>query len=107
MGQVKNEKARDEVYGKKAKNYFRSHFCFNYRYFNSKFVFCHPIIYKKEPIIPEKKITEKAKEPTDDKQQLVTQAKIWLKATIMTKRLRYWKKIVRTDLLKHNSFFKH
>lgn len=30
---------------------------------------------KKEPIIPEKKITEKAKEPTDDKQQLVTQAK--------------------------------
>lgn len=62
---------------------------------------------KKEPIIPEKKITEKAKEPTDDKQQLVTQAKIWLKATIMTKRLRYWKKIVRTDLLKHNSFFKH
>ena len=29
---------------------------------------------QKEPIIPEK-ITEKAKEPTDDKQQLVTQAK--------------------------------
>ena len=46
---------------------------------------------QKEPIIPEK-ITEKAKEPTDDKQQLVTQAKIWLKATIMTKRLRYWKR---------------
>ncbi|MFP9055547.1 hypothetical protein ACLI2P_16745, partial [Enterococcus faecalis] len=30
---------------------------------------------KKEPIIPEKKITEKTKEPMDDKQQLVTQAK--------------------------------
>ena len=57
---------------------------------------------KKEPIIHEKKITEKTKEPMDDKQQ-----KIWHKAMIMTKRLLYWRKTVKTDLRKHSSFFKH
>ena len=77
----------------KSKNYFRSHFCFNCRYFNFK-SFLSSEHTQKEPIIPEK-ITEKTKEPMDDKQQLVTQAKIWHKAMIMTKRLLYWRKTVK------------
>ena len=89
MGQVKNEKARDEVYGK-SKNYFRATSALTIVILILS-LFLSSDHLQKEPIIPEK-ITEKAKEPTDDKQQLVTQAKIWLKATIMTKRLRYWKR---------------
>ncbi len=54
-----------------------------------------------------KKITEKAKEPTDDKQQLVTQAKNLAQSYDYDQAIALLEKIVRTDLLKHNSFFKH
>ncbi len=74
MGRVKNEKARDEVYGKKQKIILGATSALTVVILILSLFFVIRAYTKKNRSFL-KKITEKTKEPMDDKQQLVTQAK--------------------------------